>query len=149
MSNDNADDGSGRRLSEVLGEIRAGFSDVINSDLALARVELRETTGKVRRDAVRAAIFAGVALLGVPPFMAFLVIGLGSLLGGNYWLGALLISSVFFGVGGGIALASARRLARHDVTFPHTRRAIDHEITVVNRKLREIAQKGEKTRRAA
>jgi hypothetical protein len=127
-----------RSFGEIFGEIKAGLAHVLRDDLSLARTELRETTGRLKRDAVGVGVFGVVALLGVPPFLAFLVIGLGTLLGGSYWLSALIVSLTLFAVGGGLAYWSLQKLTSQDVSFPHTRRVIEHEASALQRKLKEL-----------
>lgn len=133
--------GNTHSFSAVIREVREGFGNVIKSDLDLAKVELRDTGGHVKRDGMQVAVFAVVAALGVPPFLAFLVIGLGAILGGNYWLSALLVSLVFFAVGGGMAYAGIKKLKKQDLTLPHTRRALEQEINSIKRKARQISER--------
>jgi uncharacterized membrane protein YqjE len=93
------------------------------------------------------AIFAGVALLGITPFMAFLVIGLGELLNDNYWLGALIVALAFFAVGGIFAAFTLRKIKHQDFSMRHTRETISADIHLIDKKVDEMSNI--KSRKAA
>src|SRR5947209_13389189 len=76
-------------VASIISEIRTGLLDTIRSDVNLARLELKNTTTRLKGDAAKLVAFGVFAALGVFPLLAFAVAGLGLLLGGNYWLSAL------------------------------------------------------------
>lgn len=114
-------------LSIVLKELRESFSDVVRSEMKLAQVEFKEVVSDVRNKLTSAAIFSGVAALGILPFLAFCVIGLGALLNGNYWLSALIVSLICFGVGGLVAYRSFRAIKFSNLSLPRTRYFLKYE----------------------
>ena len=81
-----------RRLTTDTGEL-------IRQEASLAKAEIRETGSKLAGDAREIGIAIGLALAGSLALVAFLVIGLGNLLGDRYWLSALIVGLVATGVG--------------------------------------------------
>jgi uncharacterized membrane protein YqjE len=140
-------------LASIVREIRGGVVNMIRSDVDLAKLEIKEAGGHLKRDVTQIAIFGVVAALGVFPLMAFFVIGLGSLLGGMYWLSALIVALVFLGVGGGLAMRAVADLRKRDLGMPHTRRTLELEIATLEKKVQSLAdvnrKHGEQNRRVA
>jgi hypothetical protein len=89
---------------------------------------------------VLAIVFGVLALLGTMPFLAFLVIGLGKLLGENYWLSSLIISLICIGVGGVFGARYAKKLTQQDFSLPHTRESVQEEREVMKEKLHEVTE---------
>jgi uncharacterized membrane protein YqjE len=127
-------------LTAVIHEVKRGIQGVVRNDLNLARIELRETTGQLKGEVFRLLVSGMAMALGTLPVMAFLVIGLGALMGGLYWLSALLVGVLFIGGGGAIAYRSYGRLKEKDFSFPRTRKTLDEEIAAVDRKLRALSR---------
>jgi hypothetical protein len=138
MQNNFYKSGGGEPLAAVIREVGMGLANVIKSDIALAKAELSDTTNVLKSDLVQIIAFAAVAALGILPFMAFLVIGLGALIG-SYWVSSLLVALLCFGVGGGLAYRAMAAMKKHDVSLPHTRGAIELELAAVNRKVKELS----------
>src|SRR4051812_6778165 len=90
----------GSAIRELFDSLQA----VIRSEIQLAKSEATESVSFAAKNIGRAAAGGFVAFLGIPPFMAFLVIGLGELLGNNFWLSALIVSVVFLTTGGLVAM---------------------------------------------
>ena len=53
------------------------LTEVVRCEVRLAKAEMKDASGKLGHRALRVAAFGILALLGVPPFLAFLVLGLG------------------------------------------------------------------------
>src|SRR5690606_13960399 len=70
----------------------------------------------------RVALGAGVLVIGVFAFAAFLIVGLGVLLGGRFWLSSLLVALILLAGGVGLMYLGARRLGS---AFSPPRRTID------------------------
>jgi uncharacterized membrane protein YqjE len=70
---------------------------LVRQEIALAKVELRESVSVLGKSAVKVGIAAGLALLGGLAAVAFLIIALGDLID-NYWLSALIVSVVLLGI---------------------------------------------------
>jgi hypothetical protein len=125
-------------FSSVAHEMTDSIKAVIRSEFHLAKAEFKENGSQAARYAVRMAIFGAIAILGIFPFLSFLVIGLGRLLNGNYWLSSLLVSVVFFAVGGSVAYLMFKRVKQVDFRFENTRDSVVTQIRTVDRKLHEV-----------
>ena len=81
-----------RKMSAILKELLTAFSGLVRSEIRLAKVEMTENAKVVGKSAGKIGLFAVLAWLGTLSFVAFMIIGLGELLEGRYWLSALLVS---------------------------------------------------------
>ncbi len=92
---DGARPGFSARVEPPLGELFRQLSDdatrLIRQEIALGKVELRETGSALARDGAKIGIAAGIGLLGAMAGTAFLIVGLGALIG-NYWLSSLVVT---------------------------------------------------------
>jgi len=87
---------------------------LVRQEIALARVELRESVSVLGKSAVKVGIAAGVALLGALAAVAFLIIGLGDLID-NYWLSALIVSAVLLAIATVMGKGSMNELKGHEM----------------------------------
>jgi hypothetical protein len=102
------------------------------------KAELQDTSERASRHVAEGAIFGLVAALSILPFIAFLVIGLGDLVGGHYWLSSLIVALVMAGSCGPLALRSFRRLKRQDLTLPRTRGTLEEDKRVAQDGIQDI-----------
>jgi uncharacterized membrane protein YqjE len=138
-------------------EVTRAITDILKSEMQLAKTELKEATDNVGHHVVRLGVFAFIGVLGALPLMAFLVIGLGQLLGGDYLLSSLIVSCVFFVVGGGVAYNAYTviRGSENSLTLPETRNSIAEGFAVETaaiadkiRPIRNVARDLENRRQA-
>lgn len=78
-------------IGDLLRQLSDDASRLIRQEMTLAKVEVRQSVSQAGKGAARIGIAAAFALLGGMAAVAFLIIGLGDLLG-NYWLSALIVS---------------------------------------------------------
>jgi hypothetical protein len=119
----------GRHLREEppIGELFRQLSDdatrLIRQEVALGKVELKQTGRALAKDATKIGIALGMGLMGAMAALAFLIIGLGALLG-NYWLSALIIAVVLLGIGGFLARNAAEDVRSRDLKPTETIRTL-------------------------
>ena len=85
-------------LGELLKRLTSDTADLVRHEAALAKAELRETGSALAADGAKVGAAVGLALAGALSLTAFLVIALGNLLDGAYWLSALIVGVVMLGV---------------------------------------------------
>lgn len=102
-------------------EVATSFRALVRSEMRLALAEARESVQRAGRDSLQIALAAALAALALLPFMAFLIVGLGRILGGNYWLSSLLVGVLFLALSVGLALHALHRIRAFDLSFPHLR----------------------------
>jgi hypothetical protein len=124
--------------AEALREVGISTKDVIQSELALIKAEFQYESRKAGRHATQMAIFGGLVVLSVLPLIAFLVIGLGNLLGGMYALSSLIVALVFAIVGGALAYRAYNQFKEEDLKFSRTRRSLDLEASVIQAKVDDV-----------
>lgn len=125
-------------MGSAIRSVTSSMNDVVRSEIQLAKAELKNSAGKLAGSGAQIGFFGGIALAGIFPFMAFLVVGLGEILGNNYWLSSLIVSVVFFVFGGGLAYRAYMRAKDVDYAIPETRRSVESEADVVQNKVRQL-----------
>jgi hypothetical protein len=85
-----------------------------------------------------ATAFGALLTLSVFPLLAFFVIGLGKLLGGMYWLSALIVAAACAVVGGAMTAAAYVKLRNLGLDFPHARHGLEQEREAVVEKVEEL-----------
>ncbi len=108
-------------------ELIAGGRELINNEIHLLKEEGKLAARRVASHSAQAALFGALLALSIFPFLAFLVIGLGAWLGGNYWLSSLIVALVCAVIGGGFAYRAFRKITGSDLEFPASRRTLRRE----------------------
>lgn len=129
-----------RPITSVIQELVSSFQNLLKSEIHLIRAEVSENTKIAGKHSGLAIAFGVVALLGLLPFVAFLVIGLGKLLNENYWLSSLIVSLVFISIGAILGYQFTRKLVKEDLNFPHTRNSLQNEAGLMRNKVQEISK---------
>ncbi len=119
--------GSPEESLSLLRLLRTLINDLavlVRQEIALTRTEVRQNVRKVAGSAGGVAIGGGVVLVGVLVLVAFLIVGLGVLLGGAYWLSALIVALVLLIGGGAIGYLGAKRLSARGIAPTETVRSL-------------------------
>ncbi|MEX2582965.1 MAG: YhjD/YihY/BrkB family envelope integrity protein [Gemmatimonadota bacterium] len=101
-----------RSLMALVRRFANDAADLVRQEIALARAEIGENIKDFFRNAGKLVVGGSVASVGLLVFVVFLVIGLGVLLGGVYWLSSLIVAAVLILGGGGLAFSGLRKLKR-------------------------------------
>ena len=80
-------------IGDLFRQMTSDASHLVQQEAHLAKAELKESIGHARTMAVGLAVAAALAIPGALAVTAFLVIGLGALIG-SYWASALIIGLV-------------------------------------------------------
>jgi hypothetical protein len=133
----------------VLREVGVSVKDLIQSEIMLAKAEIKDSISVFSKHASQVGIFGALAAISVLPFLAFLVIGLGNVLDGRYWLSSLLVSIFCASVGGALAFQAYKKIKREDFSLPRTRHSIDREKHLVSDRVQDIKETSSSIRRAS
>jgi len=106
-------------LGELFRQLAQESSTLIRQEVALAKAEMRENVRSLTKDVAMLAAGGGVLLVAALVFTAFLVAGLGDLLGDEYWLGALIVGVVYALIGI-VLLNKGKKGLRNDSLKPET-----------------------------
>jgi uncharacterized membrane protein YqjE len=101
-------------LRELMRRFAQDAGALVQQEIALAKLELRETLKGYLHDSTKLIIAGVVGLFGVLALFAALIAGLGALLD-NYWLSALIVAVVFFAVAGVLARGALAHLERRSL----------------------------------
>lgn len=127
-----------RTYGAVMKEIGSSTKDLIQSEINLIVVELKQISQNVARHTTEVIAFGGLLALSVIPFLAFLVIGLGILLDGRYWLSSLIVSVVCALIGGPLAARAFKKIKEDDLRMPHAKTALEKEVATFQRKFEDL-----------
>ena len=83
-----------RSLGELFSELASETSTLVKQEVALAQTELTQKATKVGKNVGYLVVGGAVAYAALLAFIAALIIGLGNLLGNNYWASALIIGAI-------------------------------------------------------
>ena len=126
-------------IGELFGQLSSDAGRLIQSEVALAKAELRETTSMLARDATKFAAAAGLGLLGAMAATAFLIIGIGDLLD-NYWASALLVTILYLAVAGFLAKSAMNEIKRNGLKPEETLATLREDATWAKREAQGLKQ---------
>jgi hypothetical protein len=109
-----------RSLGELFRDLTTETSDLVSKEIALVKAEARQTGATLARDGAKIGIASGLAFAGVLALTAFLIAGLGDLLGGKYWLSALIIGVLFLAIGMGLVKNAQADMKRRGQLMKNT-----------------------------
>jgi hypothetical protein len=124
---------------KLIREMTSSAKSIIQSEMALAKAELKETGPLLAKHTSQMAFFATLAGLSVFPFLAFAVIGLGHLLGNEFWLSALIVGTTCAAVGAPLAYRAFKKLKNDDLKFDRTVEGFENGVRAVRSTAKNIA----------
>jgi uncharacterized membrane protein YqjE len=128
-------------VAVIVREITSSMKDIARGEARLAKAELKDAGQRVGRDAITLGIFGVLAVLGVLPFLAFLVVGLGRILGDNYWVSSLIVSIFCFAVGGAVAYGAFKKIKQEaSLSLPRTRHMLNYEVEAVKDEFKDFSE---------
>jgi len=132
------EDNGGTSYGAVLKEVVNGVKGLVESEVNLLKAELKDTTQHVGKYVAQGAVFGALLALSTLPFLAFLVIGLGRLLDGNYWLSSLIVAVVCAAVGGFMTLRVYKKIKESDMSLPRSKHYIGQSNEITSQKFQEV-----------
>jgi hypothetical protein len=115
-------------IGDALRDAQDGFRHMLRSEINLATTEMKIGAVGFTRRSKFLVIFAALAVWGILPFTAFLIVGLGVLLDGNYWLSALILTVLAVGIGGLGIKSHLRKVKDEGLAMRRTRRTIGRKL---------------------
>lgn len=127
-----------RSYASVIKEIGTSAKDLLQSEIRLMTTELKHVTQLLGRHSAQAAAFGALVALSILPFLAFLVIGLGELLDGRYWLSSLIVAILCAAIGGPMAYRAFKKIKDEDIKFTHTKSGLDKGLSAIQQKFDQV-----------
>jgi hypothetical protein len=129
-------------MSELLKQLAAEGGELVRSELALAKLEMRDMGRELAADSAKVGAAVGLAIGGAFVLLAAAVIGLGAALGGlagHYALSALIIGGVMLLVGGLMARSGIAGL-KHPPKPEQTVESVQETKDWASREVRQFRQ---------
>jgi uncharacterized membrane protein YqjE len=126
-------------ISSIVREVLTSFSDLVRSEIRLAKAEVGYNVKDAGMKFGRAAAFGYLVFLGTFALLAALVIGLGSLMNGHYGWSALIVGLLMTGGGAFLAVQSIKKVAI-DTSLPHTRNNLDQDKELLVGKIHDLSE---------
>lgn len=123
---------------QILREVGISTKDLVQSEIALIKAEMKEATQKASTHLTQAVIFGALLVLSAFPLLAFFVIGLGNLMGGRYALSSFIVAAICAVVGGSMALRAYKKLKDEDLQLPRTANTLSREGQIVEDKVEDV-----------
>jgi uncharacterized membrane protein YqjE len=130
--------GPSASLGDLFKQLTTDTGDLIRQEARLARTEIWEAGTTLVRDAAKVGIAVALALAGALAVAAFLVVGLGALLDGRYWLSALLVGIAFLAGGGVLARNAVEDVKRRGLKPNETVDTLREDAVWAKREAREL-----------
>lgn len=130
--------------ASVVRALVRSTKDLAKSEIALVKADVKNSVREVGKHSAQAAIFGSLVALSVIPFLAFLVIGLGELLQGRYWLSSLLVSLGSALIGGALAYRAYDKIKNHDIDFQESKIVFSREVDAIKTQVHELKNRSKK-----
>ncbi|HEX6560308.1 MAG TPA: phage holin family protein [Longimicrobiales bacterium] len=127
-------------LGDLLRRFGQDAGNLVKQEIALAKIEMRESMKGYARDAGRLGVAVGVAWFGAMALVAFLVIGLGALIN-NYWLSALIWTVVLLGAAAVLAKGALAHLKRNSLAPEETVETLKEDQRWAKQEAQEFKQR--------
>lgn len=125
-------------IGELLRRLTTDTGELVRQEIALARTELRESTSGLKGDATRIGIAAGLAIVGAMALTAFVIIGLGQILNGAYWLSALIVALFVLGTSAVLLRSAMADIRRRRLVPAQTLETLREDRDWASRQAREL-----------
>lgn len=114
-----AEPGDELGLGDLVRRLADDGRSLLRQEIALAKLELRESVISFARGSLFLAV--GLLLLGVGMIvlLVFVILALGGLLDGQYWLSTLIVGASLAALGAILLLVGKRRMARGGLKPEH------------------------------
>ena len=126
-------------IGELFKRLTSDTGELIRQEAALAKAEIRETGSALAGDARDIGIAIGLAVAGALALVAFLVISLGSLLDGRYWLSALIVGVLAVVIGMMMAKSAVADMKQRTFTPKQTMDALREDKAWASQQARELS----------
>lgn len=127
-------------MRDLMKQLGTDANRLLRAELALARLELKETVRETALDSLRLVTALGLVVVGGLTLTAMLVLLLGMLLGGAYWAACLMVGATMLIAGGFLARNGLQGLRQQRIAPEETIQTIKENRDWARHELREIGQ---------
>lgn len=130
LHTESADDSS---VSSLLSRLGSDISDLVSTEMRLARSEVGESVEDVKAGVSSLAISVVVLFAGVLCLLAAVCLALAQLTGLSAWLATLIVGAVVTGIGLALVAAGKKKLSAENLSPTRTQRALEKDKSMVER----------------
>jgi hypothetical protein len=123
-----------RTIGLIFRELIAGVQNLVLNETHLIQTELRRTAQLTRRRSIYMLTSLSLLTIGILPFVSFLILGIGQILGDRYILSSLIVSLLFWLLGGGLTLYFAKKIQKQNFSLPNSRESLQKEALLLFQK---------------
>lgn len=127
-------------LRELLRQLADDGANLVRGEIALAKLEVKDSVRSLALDGVKLVSAMALAWVGVLALTAFMIIGLGSLLGGAYWASALIVGLVMLAIGGILAQRGIAGLKGNSIKPEATVASLQQDKRWAGKEVRELRE---------
>jgi hypothetical protein len=129
-----------RSLGELFRQLSSDTSELVSKEIALVKAEARQTGTTLVRDGAKVGTAIGLGFAGVLALTAFLIVGLGDLLDGKYWLSALIVGVLFLAIGAGLVKNAVADIKRRGLAAKHSAETLKDTANWAKQEARQVKQ---------
>ncbi len=126
-------------VSVLLKRFGQDASTLVRQEIALAKLEVRESAKGLAKDAGKLGAAAGLGLLGGFALLAFIIVGLGDLIN-NYWLSALIVAILLLGAAAIMAKGALANMKKNNLKPEETVQTLIEDKRWAKREAQEFKQ---------
>jgi hypothetical protein len=126
-------------VSVLLKRFGQDASTLVRQEIALAKLEVRESAKGLAKDAGKLGAAAGLGLLGGFALLAFIIVGLGDLIN-NYWLSALIVAVLLLGAAAIMAKGALANMKKNNLKPEETVQTLIEDKRWAKREAQEFKQ---------
>lgn len=127
-------------LGELFKQLARDSGDLLRQEIRLAKMEVADAATTIVSDLVQVAIAVAVAGVGALTLVVAMILGIGALLDGAYWAGALITGGLLVLVGGLMALRALKELSETRLKPEAAAETLREDREWVKREARELAR---------
>lgn len=127
-------------LGDLFKKLARDMGGLLRNEIRLAKMEMAQASSTLVLDTVQILVAIAVASVGGLTLVVALVLGIGVLLGGAYWAGALIAGTVLVATGGLLAARAIRELKRTSLKPEATLDTLQEDRAWAKDQMRELAR---------
>ena len=113
-------------IGDLFKRLTSDASLLVQQEISLAKAEMKESVERLRKMAVLVAMAAALAIPGIIAVTAFLVLGLGVLIG-SYWASALIVGVVLLAVAAVLIQRGVAKVNKGKLGLPRTATSLSED----------------------
>lgn len=140
MDKDPRDDpaATGTGLGDLFKQLAHELSELLRNEIRLAKIEMSEASSTLVLDTIQILVALAIAAVGGLTLVVAVVLGVGVLLGGAYWAGALITGGILVLTGGLLAGRAVRDLKQASLKPKATLESLQEDREWVKSEARQL-----------